>query len=63
LHSHFGRLKLSYSSIDGTPFSVLWRLTIQSFVDGAPGLDRPRAPAPPRPRALLIMTSHYRLWY
>src|ERR1700686_947439 len=30
---------LSYSSIDGTSFRVLWRLTIRSFVDGPPRFD------------------------
>src|ERR1700730_17192127 len=39
LHSHLVWLKLSYSSIDGTSFRVLWRLTIRSFVDGPPRFD------------------------
>jgi hypothetical protein len=46
--AHFVWLKLSYSSIDGTPFRALWRLTIQSFVYGLLGFDRRKRQTPPR---------------
>src|SRR5262245_13454726 len=58
LHSHLVWLKLSNSSIDGTPFRVLWRLTIRSFVDGLRGFDRRKrqtlAASPAEPGDLLF---------
>src|SRR5262245_61212212 len=61
LHSHLVWLKLSNSSIDGTPFRVLWRLTIRSFVDGLRGFDRRKrqtpAASPAEPGDLLFWFS------